>query len=219
MSPRTADAPGTWDRQAARYAAQEPLEARTLATVARLAAPGTEATVVDLGAGTGGVSRALAALPAPPAQVVGVDRSPGMLGAAPAGGLPPGWRVLQADARAVPLPDGAGDVVTCAYVLHLLGRDDRAAVLAEAARLLRPGGRLVVATVWTDGSRPGGRAAGAVLRGLAAVAPTRLGGLRPLDPTADLEHAGFAVLREVRLPRGGYPSLVLAAALGGSGTR
>ena len=36
-------------------------------------------------------------------------------------------------------------------------------------------------------------------------------GLRPVDPTADLARSGFALTQRVRLPRHGYPSLVLGA--------
>src|SRR5262245_31484523 len=42
----------------------------------------------------------------------------------------------------VPLPDGAADAVILHQVLHFL--DDPAAAIAEAARLLKPGGRLLV---------------------------------------------------------------------------
>ena len=53
----------------------------------------------------------------------------------------------------MPLPDGWADVVTCAYLLQLLDPAARAAVLAEARRLLapRPASRLVVVTTWADG--------------------------------------------------------------------
>jgi SAM-dependent methyltransferase len=42
----------------------------------------------------------------------------------------------------VPLPDGAADAVILHQVLHFL--DDPAAAIAEAARLLKPGGKLLV---------------------------------------------------------------------------
>lgn len=202
MSDRAATA--TWDRNAARYAAQEGLEARALLAAVRLAAPGPEDTLVDLATGTGALLRVLAAAASRPGRAVGVDRSAAMLAAV--GPLPEGWRTLQADARAVPLPDGTADVVTCAYALQLLPRVDRDAVLREARRLLRPGGRLVLVTPWA-GRRPGAL----LLRGAALGAPARLGGLMPLDPAPELPAAGFRLLHRIRLPRGGYPSLVLAA--------
>ncbi|XAY06944.1 tRNA methyltransferase [Paraconexibacter sp. AEG42_29] len=208
-----------WDRQAARYPAQEHRQARALAVAVRLAATRPGDQVIDLATGTGAMLRALAALPADrrPAGVVGVDRSAGMLARAAATALPDGWTTVAADARAVPRPAAAADVVTCAYLLHLLTADQSAAVLAEALRLLRPGGRLIVVTVWIDRSRPGGRLAGLAFGAAARAAPATLGGLRPHDPSALLTGAGFVLRRRVQVPRPGYPSLVIAAGRPGDG--
>lgn len=203
----------TWDRLAPRYGRQERFELHAIDTLLRLAAPGPDERLLDIATGTGLVLRRLAARRAQPREAVGVDRSPGML--ARAGELPPGCSTLLADARRIPLPDGWADVVTCAYALHLLDRPQRAALLAEARRLLRgdAAGRLVVATVWVDERRTGGHVAATALRLAGRIRPRALGGLRPLDPSADLRAAGFAIDRRVVLPRGGYPSLVLLAAV------
>ncbi len=205
------NAPATWDGLAARYGAQESLEARAVAASLSLADPGPADRLVDLGTGTGVVLRALAGRPVRPLTAVGVDRSPGML--ARVGSLPAGWRTVQADATCVPLGDGAADVVTCAYLLHLLEPADRASVLCEAARLLAPApdSRLVVTTVWAEPATPGGAAVNATLRALAWSRPRAWGGLRPLDPTPELAAAGFTPTHKVVLPRGGYPSLVIRA--------
>lgn len=199
-----------WDRLAARYADQEPREHRAVDTALRLADPGPRDTVVDLATGTGIVLRRLARRPGRPARAVGIDRSAAML--LRVGPLPAGFSVLPGDARSVPLPDGEADVVTIAYLLHLLERADRVAVLREARRLLRPGGRsrLVVVTVWAGGA-PAARLVRGLLQTAARLRPRTLGGLRPVDPTADLRAAGFAVDRRVQLPRRGHPSLVLRA--------
>jgi ubiquinone/menaquinone biosynthesis C-methylase UbiE len=203
----TAAAAATWDRHAARYPAQERWEIAAIDAALRVAAPRADERLVDLGTGTALVLRRLAARPgARPREVVGVDRSPRML--AGAGALPPGWSTLEADARSVPLPDGWADVVTCAYVLHLLGAGERAAVLAEARRLLAPAAssRLVVVTVWSD--RPPVRGA---LRLLARGDPAGCAALRPWDPAGDLARAGWVATYRVRLPRRGYPSVVVVA--------
>lgn len=203
----TAAAAATWDRLAARYGRQERWERAAIDEALRVAAPRSDERLVDLGTGTGLLLRRLAARHAArPREAIGVDRSPRMLTAA--GDLPPGWTVMDADARAVPLPDGWADVVTCAYVLHLLGAEERAELLAEAWRLLapRPASRLVVVTVWSD--RVAVRGALRLLQRGMRDAGT---GLRPLDPTADLIRGGFALTQRVRLPRQGYPSLVLRA--------
>lgn len=124
--------------------------------------------VVDVGCGTGRHARALAARGA---RVVGVDRSAGLLAAAAAAGpaaplgtgpgVPAsgtsarrpavrgvsagGARYVRADARALPLRTGAADAVICLCQGGFgitPGGDER--ILAEMARVLRPGGRLAL---------------------------------------------------------------------------
>ena len=196
-----------WDRLARRYRAQEHLELHAIDAALRLAAPERHERLVDLATGTGLVLRRLAATPRPPREAVGVDRSAGMLSRV--GTLPAGWRTLQSDARAVALGAGWADVVTCAYLLHLLDADERAAVLAEARRLLGPdpAGRLAVVTLHAQR-----RAVAAAVRAAARLRPATWHGLRPLDPTTDVLDAGFDITHRAVLPRRGYPSLVIVAA-------
>ena len=195
-----------WDRLAARYARQEHLEHHAIDALIRLAAPAPHERVVDLATGTGLVLRRLAATARPPAEAVGVDHSRGML--ARAGPLPAGWRTLQADVRDTGLPAGFADVVTCAYLLHLLEPAQRRAALVEMRRLMRAQGhaRIAVATV-----HAGRRAIAAALAAAASLRPAAWQALRPLDPTRDLHEAGLTITRRAVLPRHGYPSLVLVA--------
>jgi hypothetical protein len=51
--------------------------------------------------------------------------------------------VVCGDAARLPLLDGSADAVTMIWLLHLLDQADSAAVLAQAARVLRPGGTLL----------------------------------------------------------------------------
>ncbi|MCW2758283.1 MAG: hypothetical protein JWO46_2029 [Nocardioidaceae bacterium] len=94
-------------------------------------------TCVDVAGGTGIVSAELAARGI---DVLVVDRSVGMLGVA-AARLP--GRVLCADGTRLPLADAAVDLVTTIWLLHLVGSETADAIAAEAARVLRPGGRWV----------------------------------------------------------------------------
>jgi SAM-dependent methyltransferase len=110
-----------------------------LAACAALADP--EWAVGDLGCGTGQWSAALAPFVA---HVIAVDASAAMLHAAK--------RRLQrfdnvdlrrGDLEALPIDDGRLDAATLMLVLHHL--PEPAAALAEVARVLRPGGRAVIA--------------------------------------------------------------------------
>jgi SAM-dependent methyltransferase len=107
--------------------------------------------VVDLGCGTG-ASLAELAPAVPGGLLVGLDliaaalaHSAEALGDAVAGLSPrPAVLLLQADLKApLPLADAAFDGVLSHNVLEVL--PDPAALVAEAARVLRPGGRLVLA--------------------------------------------------------------------------
>ena len=121
------------------------------------AAPPTEGVraILDLGCGTGVVSRALAAR-APSASIVGVDVAPPMIDearrrAATAGvGERIDFRTASADE--LPFSDGVFDGVYCQQALQFF--PDKAAALREARRVLkgdrgRDGNGFFVAAVWT----------------------------------------------------------------------
>ena len=99
-----------------------------------------DAVVGDLGAGTGQVAEALAPFVA---RVVAVDSSEAMLAAARARlAAWPNVEIRAGLLEALPLADGALDVAILGLVLHHM--PDPEGVLAEAARVLSPGGRLLV---------------------------------------------------------------------------
>jgi SAM-dependent methyltransferase len=100
--------------------------------------------LVDLACGSGAVLRRLGAGRAASGRVVGVDRSESEL--ARARRQCPRARLLRADARRLPLAGGVAGVVTASMALMVMAPADE--VLAEVARVLRPGGRMV-ATVPT----------------------------------------------------------------------
>jgi ubiquinone/menaquinone biosynthesis C-methylase UbiE len=96
--------------------------------------------VLDVATGPGYVAAAAAGRGA---AVVGVDFSAAML--AEARRQSPTVDFREGDAEALPFPDGSFDAVVMNFGLLHLGRPDEA--LAEAHRVLRPGGRLGF-TVW-----------------------------------------------------------------------
>ncbi|MCC7271974.1 MAG: class I SAM-dependent methyltransferase [Alphaproteobacteria bacterium] len=119
-----------------------------------LARAGPAAGLLDIGCGTG---RFLTFVKDnwPRLAVLGVDLSPAYLAAARRNLRP--WRsaaFAQAAAERLPLRDAAVDVATCVYLLHELPPGVRRRVAAEAARVLRPGGRLVVVDSLQHGDRP-----------------------------------------------------------------
>jgi SAM-dependent methyltransferase len=98
----------------------------------------TPCDVVDLGAGTGKLTRSLAALGH---HVVAVEPLGEMLDLLRV--AVPGATAVVGSAESMPLPDGAADVVACAQAFHWF---DHGPALEEIARVLRPGGR--IALVW-----------------------------------------------------------------------
>ena len=97
--------------------------------------------MIDIACGTGIVTGLLAR---PDRRVLGFDRSAGMLGLA-AERLPN--RVAVGDAMGLPVGRDRVDAVVLIWLLHLL--DDAAPVIAETARVLRPGG-VFITTVDKD---------------------------------------------------------------------
>ncbi|MEW1640677.1 class I SAM-dependent methyltransferase [Streptomyces sp. NPDC091219] len=93
--------------------------------------------LLDVACGTGIVTRRLAAA-RPGLRVTGLDTAPAMTRTA-AARLP--GAILLADSRRLPFPDGVFDAVTTVWLLHLAeGPADVGAIIAECARVLRPGG-------------------------------------------------------------------------------
>jgi SAM-dependent methyltransferase len=88
--------------------------------------------VLDLGCGTGHSHHLLA-----PRETVGVDREPAVLEGQ-------GRPTVCADMRDLPFPDGSFDAVLCSHAIEHVPDPER--VVAEAARVTRPGGTCLFAT-------------------------------------------------------------------------
>lgn len=110
--------------------------------------------LIDIGCGTGRfldfVKQAWPRLP-----VDGIDMSEAYVGHARC--HLKRWsraRLFVAKAEAIPAPEGSYDAVTNIFMLHELPPEVRRAMFAEAARVLRPGGRLVIVDSLQRGDEP-----------------------------------------------------------------
>ena len=112
-------------------------------------------TVLDLGSGAGLDAFLAARQVGPGGRVIGVDMTPAMLERARANAAKAGLAQVEfreGRLEALPVESGSVDAVTSNCVINLV--PDKRAVFAEVARVLRPGGRLVVSDLLLDGRLP-----------------------------------------------------------------
>lgn len=131
------------------------LHHRWRSRAADLARVGPGSRALDVACGTGDLAIELAGRVAPGGEVLGSDFSEGMLERARAKAartpLPAGVRFEWADAMALPYGDGEFDAATVGFGARNF--DDLPRGLAEMARVVRPGGRVVVLEITTP-TRP-----------------------------------------------------------------
>ena len=147
-------------------------------------------TVLDLGSG-GGIDVLLSARRVGPSgKAYGLDMTDEMLALARENQKKSGLvnvEFLQGEIEAIPLPDDSVDVVISNCVINLSADKDR--VLAEAFRVLRPGGRFAVSDVVVRGPLPA-----AIRRSVELWIGCVAGALEETEYRAKLARAGFEAI-------------------------
>lgn len=149
--------------------------------------------ILDVGCGTGINLLAAAQLFGPCRLLVGIDISPGMVAVArqkaASAGIPA--TILLGDAETLPLPDATFDLVICNSVYHWF--ENREQALREMARVLRPGGQLILICAAAPGFREWTALMDHTLRQLLGpAAPPPFPNLpTPAELAAQLERAGL----------------------------
>ncbi|MDJ0392666.1 methyltransferase domain-containing protein [Rhodococcus sp. G-MC3] len=115
------------------------------------------AVTLDIGCGPGNFTGWFGSQVFPDGLAVGVDASHEMLRRAVADNSGPSVAYLRGDAECLPFADGIADAVSCLAALYLINEPFLA--ISEIARVLKPGGRIVILTSHAPGgTRTGVRA-------------------------------------------------------------
>jgi ubiquinone/menaquinone biosynthesis C-methylase UbiE len=172
-------------------------------------------SVLEFGCGTGRFAKGMLEQHLPPtAHYLGLDLSPEMVDLARERLEPFGDRAsvrLTDGEPRIDLPDASRDRFVSNYVFDLLSEADCAAVVAEAARILTPGGLLCLVSL-TAGHTRVSRVVERVWCALHARRPALVGGCRPIELLQFLPESDWGIRYRRQLAPFGVPSEVVVAA-------
>jgi ubiquinone/menaquinone biosynthesis C-methylase UbiE len=165
--------------------------------------------VLEVAVGTGGLFQQLVSLN-PSGHVEGVELSPEMLRRARQrmedSVASASWSLQEADAYDLPFPDASFDLLINAYMLDLLPQEDFPALLGGFRRVLKPGGRLAIASFSRGKTR-----LNHLWYWLARFAPAVLTDCRPIELGPVLLESGFEIQHCEEISQNTFPSAVYVA--------
>lgn len=213
LAPR--DAKAFYDRFGARQDTQAFYEDAAVDALVAHAELGEAHALVEFGCGTGRhAARLLAEVLAPDARYVGIDLSTTMVGLARARLARFADRATLVESTGtmrLPLADRSCDRLLSTFVLDLLSPEDTRELLAEAHRVLVPGGLLCLTSA-THGEDLAGRLVSAAVSAVHALRPALLGGCRPIAIRPLLAADAWALRHHERVRAWGVTSEVVVAA-------
>lgn len=171
-------------------------------------------SILEVAIGEGGFFSVLAKVPGLK-RCVGVDLSWRMLARGrrrlAASGVER-CNLCRANALSLPFDGAVFDILFNLYMIDLLLEEDVPNVLREFARVLRPGGRLIVLTMAEQA-----RLMNAVWSWLYHVSPVLVGGCRPIPAAETLESNGWKIDLREQISQCGFRSELIVAHFGAEG--
>lgn len=171
-------------------------------------------TICEFGCGTGKLAQRLLSEPRVSIEhYLALDSSPVMVGLARErlGERPAAEVQLTSGAIAVPSPPETFDRLVVCYVFDLLSQSDANALLAEARRVLKPGG-LLCAVSLAHGKGPISKLVSGAWSLVHGISPSLVGGCRPISLGTMLPPQDWDIRYQEIVAPWGVPSEVVIAA-------